>query len=99
MSESLAGISGDELILTNSKETFKSNDSRFRNNEKILKVAAVDIGTNSTHLAIASVDPSLHTFSIDFAEKSSTRLGNRDVETGNLLTDMKMRPGNCTLFS
>ena len=22
-----------------------------------------------------------------------------DVETGNLLTDMKMRPGNCTLFS
>ena len=42
---------------------------------ELRKVAAIDIGTNSTHLLVASVDPFLHTFSIDLAEKSTTRLG------------------------
>ncbi len=91
MSESLAGIWDDEVIRANSKEAFKGKDSRFRNNENIQKVAAVDIGTNSTHLVIASVDPSLNTFSIDLAEKSSTRLGNRDLETGCLTNSAKDR--------
>jgi exopolyphosphatase/guanosine-5'-triphosphate,3'-diphosphate pyrophosphatase len=48
------------------------------------KIAAIDIGTNSTHLLVASVDPELRTFSIELAEKSTTRLGERDPETGNL---------------
>ncbi len=48
------------------------------------RVAAIDIGTNSTHLLVASVDPSLHTFSIDLAEKSTTRLGERDPDSGEL---------------
>ncbi len=91
MSKIPVEISGDESFSTNPRETFKSKDSRFRNNEKIRRVAAVDIGTNSTHLVIASVDPSLHTFSIDLAEKSSTRLGNRDAETGNLTNSAKDR--------
>ena len=32
------------------------------------RVAAIDIGTNSTHLLVASVDPVLGTFSIIQAE-------------------------------
>ena len=50
----------------------------------IRKVGAIDIGTNSTHLLVASVDTTLGTFSIDQAEKSTTRLGERDPDTGQL---------------
>ena len=47
-------------------------------------VAAIDIGTNSTHLLVASVDPVLHTFSVNLAEKSTTRLGEKDPDSGEL---------------
>lgn len=43
--------------------------------EGLRRVAAVDLGTNSTHLLIASVDPVLRSFSVLLAEKSTTRLG------------------------
>ncbi|MEI6360277.1 MAG: Ppx/GppA phosphatase family protein, partial [Synechococcus sp. ELA619] len=48
------------------------------------RVAAIDIGTNSIHLLIAAVDPLLHSFSVVLAEKSATRLGERDPDTGHL---------------
>ena len=48
------------------------------------RVAAIDIGTNSTHLLVASVDTTLGTFSIEQAEKSTTRLGERDPDSGEL---------------
>jgi exopolyphosphatase/guanosine-5'-triphosphate,3'-diphosphate pyrophosphatase len=48
------------------------------------RVAAIDIGTNSIHLLIASIDPALHSFNVVLAEKSTTRLGDRDPETGAL---------------
>jgi len=48
------------------------------------RVAAIDIGTNSIHLLIAAIDPALHSFSVVLGEKSTTRLGERDPETGNL---------------
>jgi exopolyphosphatase/guanosine-5'-triphosphate,3'-diphosphate pyrophosphatase len=47
-------------------------------------VAAIDIGTNSIHLLIAAIDPALHSFSVVLAEKSTTRLGERDPQTGDL---------------
>ena len=50
------------------------------------RVAAIDIGTNSTHLLVALVDTTLRTFSILQAEKSTTRLGERDPESGELTT-------------
>jgi exopolyphosphatase / guanosine-5'-triphosphate,3'-diphosphate pyrophosphatase len=49
-------------------------------------VAAIDIGTNSIHLLIAAVDPVLRTFRVVQAEKSTTRLGERDPESGDLST-------------
>ena len=70
------------------------NESSLKNSDLIMdreicRLASIDIGTNSTHLLIAAIDPSLNAFSIDFAEKSTTRLGDRDSETGNL-SDLSM---------
>ncbi len=48
------------------------------------RVAAIDIGTNSIHLLIATIDPALHSFSVLLTEKATTRLGERDEETGDL---------------
>ena len=60
------------------------------------RVAAIDIGTNSTHLLVALVDTTLRTFSILQAEKSTTRLGERDPESGEL-TPAAMERGYETL--
>jgi exopolyphosphatase/guanosine-5'-triphosphate,3'-diphosphate pyrophosphatase len=48
------------------------------------RVAAIDIGTNSIHLLVAAIDPVLHSFNVLLTEKSTTRLGERDPETGDL---------------
>ncbi len=48
------------------------------------RLAAIDIGTNSIHLLIAAIDPALHSFSVLLAEKATTRLGERDPQTGDL---------------
>jgi len=50
----------------------------------IRPVAGIDIGTNSIHLLIAQVDTALRSFSVLLTEKSTTRLGERDPETGDL---------------
>ena len=55
------------------------------------RIAAIDIGTNSTHLLVASVDTTLRTFSIVQAEKSTTRLGERDPESGELTAEAMQR--------
>ncbi|AFY58155.1 exopolyphosphatase [Rivularia sp. PCC 7116] len=47
-------------------------------------VAAIDLGTNSVHMVIVRIEPSLPSFSIVGTEKETVRLGDRDVETGNL---------------
>jgi exopolyphosphatase/guanosine-5'-triphosphate,3'-diphosphate pyrophosphatase len=47
-------------------------------------VAAIDIGTNSIHLLIAAIDPSLRSFSVVLAEKSTARLGEREAESGDI---------------
>ena len=60
------------------------------------RIAAIDIGTNSFHLLVAAVDPKLHTFRIIQAEKATTRLGERDPETGEL-TEAAMQRGLETL--
>lgn len=48
------------------------------------RVAAIDIGTNSIHLLVAAIDPVLHSFNVLLTEKSTTRLGERDPDTGDL---------------
>ncbi len=55
------------------------------------RLAAIDIGTNSTHLLIAAIDPDLRSFSVLLAEKATTRLGERDSDTGDLSAEAMAR--------
>jgi len=59
--------------------------------DSLRRVAAIDIGTNSTHLLIAGIDPDLRSFSVLLAEKSTTRLGERDSDTGDLSAEAMAR--------
>ena len=59
--------------------------------QRLRKIAAIDVGTNSTHMLVASVDDSLRTFSIELAEKSTTRLGEKDPDTGELTPEAMER--------
>ncbi len=59
-----------------------SDPTQRRAGRLLRRVAAIDIGTNSTHLLVAAVDPELRTFTVVLAEKSTTRLGERDPESG-----------------
>ena len=65
-------------------------------NADLRRIAAIDIGTNSFHLLVAAVDPKLRTFRIIQAEKATTRLGERDPETGEL-TEAAVQRGMETL--
>lgn len=57
--------------------------------EQIL--AAIDLGTNSLHMVVVRVDPSLPAFSIIDREKDTVRLGDRDSETGELKPEVMER--------
>lgn len=47
-------------------------------------LAAIDIGTNSIHMAVVRIDPRLPSFEIIAREKATVRLGDRDPKTGEL---------------
>jgi exopolyphosphatase / guanosine-5'-triphosphate,3'-diphosphate pyrophosphatase len=47
-------------------------------------IAAIDLGTNSLHMVVVKIDPTLPAFSIIAREKDTVRLGDRDLTTGNL---------------
>ena len=79
-----------------SESTAPAGSQPTRSSSQARRVAAIDIGTNSTHLLVASVDTTLGTFSIEQAEKSTTRLGERDPDSGEL-TSAGMQRGYETL--
>jgi exopolyphosphatase / guanosine-5'-triphosphate,3'-diphosphate pyrophosphatase len=54
-------------------------------------IAAIDIGTNSIHMVIVEIEPSLPSFSIISKEKDTVRLGDRDPKTGNLTKEAMAR--------
>jgi exopolyphosphatase / guanosine-5'-triphosphate,3'-diphosphate pyrophosphatase len=47
-------------------------------------LAAIDVGTNSIHMAVAKIQPSIPAFTIVAREKATVRLGDRDQATGFL---------------
>ncbi|MBD2625973.1 Ppx/GppA phosphatase family protein [Trichormus variabilis] len=47
-------------------------------------IAAIDIGTNSLHMVIVSIEPMLPAFTMIAKEKETVRLGDRNLETGEL---------------
>ena len=74
-----------------SESTAPAGSQATRSSLQTRRVAAIDIGTNSTHLLVASVDTTLGTFSIEQAEKSTTRLGERDPDSGELTSEGMQR--------
>jgi exopolyphosphatase/guanosine-5'-triphosphate,3'-diphosphate pyrophosphatase len=47
-------------------------------------IAAIDLGTNSLHMVIVRIEPTLPSFSIIATDKETIRLGDRDLLTGHL---------------
>jgi exopolyphosphatase/guanosine-5'-triphosphate,3'-diphosphate pyrophosphatase len=47
-------------------------------------IAAIDIGTNSLHIVIVKIEPTLPSFTMIAKEKETVRLGDRNLETGEL---------------
>jgi exopolyphosphatase / guanosine-5'-triphosphate,3'-diphosphate pyrophosphatase len=54
-------------------------------------MAAIDIGTNSFHMVVVKVQPSIPAFTIIAQEKETVRLGDRDLDTGNLKPEIMSR--------
>lgn len=57
--------------------------------EKIL--AAIDLGTNSLHMVVVRIEPTLPAFSIIAREKDTVRLGDRCPKTGDLKPEVMER--------
>ena len=57
-------------------------------------IAAIDIGTNSIHMVIVKVEPSLPAFTVIAKEKDTVRLGDRDPATGKLTPEAIKRSLN-----
>ncbi|WP_315874713.1 Ppx/GppA phosphatase family protein [Thermocoleostomius sinensis] len=71
-------------VIYSGNEPFLSpivNDNRERT------LAAIDVGTNSIHMAVVKIQPSIPAFSIVDREKATVRLGDRDRRTGRLTTE------------
>lgn len=71
-------------MITNSaiQESAVNVSTDVMERERIL--AAIDIGTNSIHMVVVRIDPTLPAFTIIAKEKDTVRLGDRDPKTGEL---------------
>ncbi|PSB50907.1 exopolyphosphatase, partial [Chroococcidiopsis cubana CCALA 043] len=54
-------------------------------------LAAIDMGTNSLHMVVVSIEPKLPAFTIITREKETVRLGDRNPETGELKPEVMAR--------
>ena len=69
----------------------KSNNIAIQKTDNNRIIAAIDLGTNSVHMVVVRVEPNLPSFSIIGKEKETVRLGDRDIETGNLKPEIMER--------
>ncbi|AFZ44200.1 Ppx/GppA phosphatase [Halothece sp. PCC 7418] len=69
----------------------QSLNAQNSNLKKERVIAAIDIGTNSIHMVIVEIEPSLPAFNIIAREKDTARLGDRDPETGRLTVEAMER--------
>lgn len=66
------------------KSALKQSSHSLTNTMDKQIIAAIDIGTNSIHMVIVRIDPSLPSFTVIAKEKDTVRLGDRDPATGKL---------------
>ena len=59
-------------------------ESPALNDKRDRILAAIDVGTNSIHMVVVKIQPSIPAFTIIDKEKDTVRLGNRDPKTGEL---------------
>jgi exopolyphosphatase / guanosine-5'-triphosphate,3'-diphosphate pyrophosphatase len=59
--------------------------------EKDRFLAAIDVGTNSIHMVVVNIQPTIPAFTIVAKEKSTVRLGDRDPLTGRLTMEAMAR--------
>jgi len=72
-----------------SKENSVSITTAAVEQDRIL--AAIDIGTNSIHMVVVRIHPTLPAFTIIAREKDTVRLGDRDPKTGDLTPEAMAR--------
>ena len=101
MSDTIAAVSANILasvereesvrspILANALRTKAELISDQRDREFVL--AAIDIGTNSVHMVIVTIDPSLPSFNIIAKEKDTVRLGEFKKGTKDLSEEAMLR--------
>ncbi|MBR8830176.1 MAG: Exopolyphosphatase [Chroococcopsis gigantea SAG 12.99] len=72
--------------MVNTANQLTTNGAKFPNLKEFEPciLGAIDIGTNSVHMVVVRIDPSLPAFSIIAREKDTVRLGDRDPKTGKL---------------
>ncbi|MBW4622210.1 MAG: Ppx/GppA family phosphatase [Cyanosarcina radialis HA8281-LM2] len=71
------------------QESFENFTSRVSEPDRIL--AAIDIGTNSIHMVVARIQPTIPAFTIVGREKDTVRLGDRERQTGYLKPQIMAR--------
>lgn len=62
----------------------QTNNFLNANSDRQPIIAAIDIGTNSIHMVIVKVEPTLPAFSVIAKEKDTVRLGEKNPKTGDL---------------
>ncbi|AFY40535.1 Ppx/GppA phosphatase [[Leptolyngbya] sp. PCC 7376] len=79
--------------MTTSTYQLQTNSKQFANftEAEDCTLAAIDIGTNSIHMVIVKIQPSLPAFTIIAREKDMVRLGHRDRQTGYLTNEAMER--------
>lgn len=58
-------------------------------------IASIDIGTNSLHIVIVKIEPTLPSFTMIAKEKETVRLGDRNLETGELKPEVIQKAIAC----
>jgi len=75
-------------LISTMPDTFVSLIGFPVDHDRIL--SAIDVGTNSIHMVVVRIQPTLPAFTIIAREKATVRLGDRDPETG-CLTEVAMQ--------
>lgn len=76
-------------VLSESKQEMPQAILPIVERDRVL--AAIDVGTNSIHMAVVKIQPTIPAFSIIAREKAMVRLGDRDRATGRLTPEAMER--------
>jgi len=79
------------MVNTLSQSSTLIQSPTFPKPETPQMLAAIDVGTNSVHMVVVRIDPTLPAFTIIDREKETVRLGDRHPKTGELKVEIMER--------